>query len=811
MKPALPLQHRYGARLLLLMLLLYTSRLPARAQGCTPVSTLSCSQVQVNMPWSLSFDGGVAGTLPDASGLGTGFTMADTYSGTRLAQDGTPAIPSVPGYQASRLLLSGGRLQVQTLAGIAFRTNNNQVNTLGVSVNSQRRLQLETAIVNPANTTTGVQGGLWLGLSDKTFVKLVVTGNRVELRREINDVTSSLTGTANPDQRITPVISGLQAATVRLRLVVDPSAQTVSGYFATDGVNYTNVGAGYGETALSISGMGLTATRAYAGIFATHRNNATPVTYSFEYFDVRSLNAAPVFPGSITFNVQDNLAVGASLGTVSATDADGDPLQYRITGGNTNGAFAINSSTGALTLAKVLNFHAQSSYQLQVHASDPSGGIANATVQVNVALAQGPAAFPTISWSTVAALPLGTTEAHGVAVNGKLYLFGGYDALKRPGFAPTKRSYVYDPALNRWDSIAPLPYTPNGSNFGGVTHCGMTTDGTDVYMVGGYRSNSTGTGQVFGSRQAYRYHVATNTYSALPQLPAELASGQLSYVKGRLHYIGGLNMRRVDTAIHLVLNLDNLSAGWQNLPPPPVTRNHAGSAVYAGQIYFIGGAIGQNSSSIVQRYLDRYDPATNQWTRLADMPSGRDHISSSVVVLGDRIIVVGGQRAHNVHSQMVLAYEPATNTWTNFTSMPNARSAGVAAVLGAAIHHVSGNFTSTNFRGVAAAAGARSRPVADAAIMEEESENKGLGVLVFPNPASPDRIQVNVQLVGAGNEAEIGVYDMSGGLWARQKVKANADGILTVALSPARPLAPGLYVVRVATANGQGYAKVLVR
>lgn len=791
-------------------MLLHLNCLPVGAQSCTPVSTLPCSQVQVALPWSLSFDGAVGGTLSDAAGLGTGFTMADAYSGTRLAQDGAPADPSVPGYQASRLTLGGGRLQVQTLAGIAFRTQNNQVNTLGVSVNSQRRLQLETALVNPGQTTTGVQGGLWVGLNDKTFVKLVVGGNRVELRREVNDVTSSLSGTANPDQRITPLLSGLQTATVRLRLVVDPATQTVSGCYSVDGVNYVDAGAGYPNPALSIAGMGLTDTRVYTGIFATHRNNTTPVTYSFEYFDVRTLNAPPVFTGNYSFSIADNLGIGATAGTVAATDSDGDAVQYSIAGGNTNGAFAINAATGAITVAKVLNFHTQSRYTLQVQALDGSGGIATADVPIQVTLAPGPSAFTNISWGTVASLPWGTSEAHGVAVGGKLYLFGGYDALKRPGFAPTKRAYVYDPALNRWDSIAPMPYTPNGPGFGGVTHCGMATDGTDIYMVGGYRSNSTGTGQVFGSRQAYRYQVATNTYTALPQLPVELAAGQLSYVNGRLHYMGGFNLRRVDTAIHLVLNLDNLAAGWHNLPPPPVTRNHAGSAVYGGQIYFIGGAIDQNSNAKVQRFLDRYDPIANLWTRLADMPSGRDHISSSVVVLGQRIIVVGGQRAHNVHSQLVQAYEPATNTWTNFTSLPNARSAGVAAVLGAAIHHVSGNFTATHFKGVAAAAGARSRPVTEAATMEAQP-HEGLGVLVFPNPAAPDRIQVNVQLVGAGNEAEIGVYDMAGGQWAQQRVRANADGILSVVLSPARPLAPGMYVVKVVTANGEGYAKVLVR
>jgi len=68
-------------------------------------------------------------------------------------------------------------------------------------------------------------------------------------------------------------------------------------------------------------------------------------------------DGAPVFTGqnagsgtSYSFNYAENSAANAVLGTVAANDPDGGTLTFSITGGNTNGWYAINASTGAITL-----------------------------------------------------------------------------------------------------------------------------------------------------------------------------------------------------------------------------------------------------------------------------------------------------------------------------------------------------------------------------------------------------------------------------------------------------------------------------
>lgn len=417
-----------------------------------------------------------------------------------------------------------------------------------------------------------------------------------------------------------------------------------------------------------------------------------------------SNNNAPVFnPSNYSFTVSEEIALAGSAGKVTATDTDGDALTYSIMAGNTNSCFDINAISGSITVAKRLNHHTQDSYSITVRVTDAGGLSDDATAVINIQAGTPISSFTNINWGTAASQPYGTHEVHGEVVNGKLYIFGGYDVEKRPAYTPTKRAFVYNPVTNVWAAIADLPHTPNGINFGGITHEGLATDGTDIYFAGGYTSNSNGTGQLFGTKQVWKYNVATNSYKALPGLPLELATGQLRYLKGKLHYMGGANKSRRDTTVHYALDLDNLSAGWKVLAPLLNGTNHAGSEVFEGKIYYIAGSHGQDDAAVAQKTVQVYDEKTNNWTLAANLPTARDHISSGVTVVGTRILVLGGETSHNVKSNLVSAYTPSTNTWTNLTSLPVTKAAGIAGVLNGILYYTGGNFSAINYKGTPAA------------------------------------------------------------------------------------------------------------
>ncbi|WP_242916999.1 kelch repeat-containing protein [Pontibacter liquoris] len=313
--------------------------------------------------------------------------------------------------------------------------------------------------------------------------------------------------------------------------------------------------------------------------------------------------------------------------------------------------------------------------------------------------------FSGIVWQTAAGQPYAVSEAQGEVVKGKLYSFGGFDSQKS-GFTPTNRAYVYDPATDKWTALAPMP-PMNGTRYGGVTHAGFATDGTDIYFAGGYTANAAGTGQIFGTKEVWSYRVAQNKYERLPDLPITIAAGQLEYENGKLHHISGTNTARTqDMGDHYVLDLKNTGAGWKTLAPLPQPRQHAGSAVLDGKIYFIGGQTGHDEKLVTRKLVHRYDPATNTWTQVADLPApagtnGRGHISSSVVVADNRLVVLGGETSHSKQTNMVSAYSPATNQWENLTPLPENRFSGVAGYIGQTFYYTGGSKTSTTFKGMA--------------------------------------------------------------------------------------------------------------
>jgi uncharacterized protein YndB with AHSA1/START domain len=306
----------------------------------------------------------------------------------------------------------------------------------------------------------------------------------------------------------------------------------------------------------------------------------------------------------------------------------------------------------------------------------------------------GEPAFTAITWDTAASAPIVRLEALGITVNGKLYIFGGYvDST----YDPTAQAHAYDPGTNKWQRLADVPRC--------LTHAGIATDGTDIYYAGGYIGRTvteTGcSGQIFGTEKAWRYNIASDTYTPLPNLPAERAAGELEYLNGRLHYFGGTNRARTaDTGNHYVLDLSNLAAGWTEAAPLPNPRNHLGGAVLNGKIYAVGGAHGHDDNSVPQSDVHVYDPDTNTWQTAAPLPRGVSHISSAAFVMEGRIIVMGGEHTHRNYSADVTAYDPVTDMWTPLTPLPNKRYSGVAGELNGLLYFSGGSLGSrATYRG----------------------------------------------------------------------------------------------------------------
>ena len=130
--------------------------------------------------------------------------------------------------------------------------------------------------------------------------------------------------------------------------------------------------------ALPAGGAGLTVTATDAQGSATR----VPVVVAVEDAARR---APPVFPAAgWSFRVAEAAAVSTVVGTAAARDLDGGPLTYALTAGATAGAFALDPSSGLLTVAGPLDYATTPSYTLTLTATDPHGGTATTTVSITV-------------------------------------------------------------------------------------------------------------------------------------------------------------------------------------------------------------------------------------------------------------------------------------------------------------------------------------------------------------------------------------------------------------------------------------------
>ena len=109
---------------------------------------------------------------------------------------------------------------------------------------------------------------------------------------------------------------------------------------------------------------------------------------------VTDINDAPVVDPA-TFCCTENPASGAGVGIVTFTDPDvGQAHTFSIQGGNTGGAFAIDGSSGQITVATpaAIDFETDPSFSLTVRVTDDGTPVlfGEATITVDVTDANDP-------------------------------------------------------------------------------------------------------------------------------------------------------------------------------------------------------------------------------------------------------------------------------------------------------------------------------------------------------------------------------------------------------------------------------------
>jgi hypothetical protein len=124
---------------------------------------------------------------------------------------------------------------------------------------------------------------------------------------------------------------------------------------------------------------------------------------------------------------------------------------------------------------------------------------------------------------------------------------------------------------------------------------------------------------------------------------------------------------------------------WTRKADMPTPRFSLSTSVVDGRIYAIGGSTLAPGVSVVEVY----DPATDTWTRMAPMPTPRRNLSTCV--LAGQIYAMGGWEKSNLYAYgIVERYDPITNTWTTETDMPEPRACHSACTVDGRIYVLGG-------------------------------------------------------------------------------------------------------------------------
>lgn len=227
-------------------------------------------------------------------------------------------------------------------------------------------------------------------------------------------------------------------------------------------------------------------------------------------------------------------------------------------------------------------------------------------------------------WTVLASMPGATRGAAGaMGLDGMVYVFGG------TGGAYTQ---IYDPELNSWTLGAAMPYSVWEAKAATVTN-------GSIWVVGGEGAPTPGYAQI--------YDPVADSWSVGTPAPADVLCGAMISVGDDLYYSGGGAGSYSATANFFMYDasLDEW-VSLQDLPEPRAAQ--AMVLGVDGLIYVAGGSSsGSNVGTDAYSTVVAYDPATDEWSQVAEMDNARKYLGATMTPDG-RIIALGGNSVSSV-------------------------------------------------------------------------------------------------------------------------------------------------------------------
>jgi N-acetylneuraminic acid mutarotase len=291
-------------------------------------------------------------------------------------------------------------------------------------------------------------------------------------------------------------------------------------------------------------------------------------------------------------------------------------------------------------------------------------------------------------WTILAEVPEARTEVSVTTDGERIYMIGGFLEAEGDERPPAARDmYVYDPVTDEWENYGEIP--------GGTHHAAFVHVDGRLYVLGGYIDNS-----FDPADQVWIYDIDAGEWSEGTPMPTPRGALAYTVLDGKIHTIGG-TVEDIDALEHEQHNTDSPDSSvgthevydpanddWTRHAPMPTVRNHHVAKAVDGRIVVTAGRAGRDFTMTV---TEIYDPETDDWTEGAPLPTGRSGVAGErldgwVYVFGGETFDEGAERTFSEAER----YDIHEDVWDELVPMPTARHGLGAAVVDGRIYVISG-------------------------------------------------------------------------------------------------------------------------
>ena len=263
----------------------------------------------------------------------------------------------------------------------------------------------------------------------------------------------------------------------------------------------------------------------------------------------------------------------------------------------------------------------------------------------------------TLRWRQHKDLPCGMWSPHCVIVEGKLYIGGGFT------HSEDDKHTVWQYASGQWSELEQYKWG----------FFSMAAVKRQLTMVGGADTSTwpyKTTSDIAVWDRKWAFHTWTHPY---PPMPTRRYSPAVATYNQWLVVAGGYDYHSL--AAVEVLHTDNHQ--WLSASSLQVKCGHVTTAILQDELYLVGGRLAQ---TLVANLPDIIHSSTSATTKAwRTLPAPPLECSAAITVHG-ALLAVGGCHG-NERSTAIHVYQPATNSWSKVGDLPSPRSRCACIVL----------------------------------------------------------------------------------------------------------------------------------